>query len=94
MSVARLDLAGELTIHTAAEQCQRVLAALDEKTTLRIRLAGISEMDTAGLQVLLLARREAERLGGAVEIREPSEAVVDLLAVAHLTETLQPAVPR
>lgn len=87
---SRLDVDGELTIHTAAEQCPRLLGAVEKNGTLRVGLAGVSELDTAGLQMLLAARREAERLGGAVEFHDASEPVLEALAIVHLDGALRP----
>ena len=89
MTEARaVDLDGELTIQTAAEQFPPMLAALEKNNTLPVRLAGVTEMDTAGLQILLAIRREAQRLGGAVSFVEPSEAVREALSIVHLNEEL------
>ena len=57
----RLAVEGELTIITAAEDKERLLGALQTSSGLRVDLAAVEEIDTAGLQVLLLARREADR---------------------------------
>lgn len=85
-----VDLDGELTIQTAAEQYPPLLAALEKNNTFPVRLAGVTEIDTAGLQILLAVRREAERLGGAISFVEPSEAVREALAIVHLNEDLLP----
>jgi ABC-type transporter Mla MlaB component len=85
-----IDLDGELTIQTAAEQCPLLLAALAKNNTLRVGLAGVNEVDTAGLQILLAVRREAERLGGAVEFRDASDPVREALAIIHLDGELRP----
>lgn len=85
-----LDVEGELTIHTAAEQWPSLLGALEKGTTLRIGLAGVTELDTAGLQQLLAARHEAVRLGGEVEFVDPSEPVLEALAIVNLDGGLRP----
>ncbi len=56
----RLQLEGDLTIYQAAELKTRLLAALDQApTTLELDLAGVTEIDSAGVQLLLLVRRMA-----------------------------------
>ena len=82
----RVTIEGELTISTAAEHKQRLLSALDGEAGLRLDLSAVSELDTAGLQVLLLVQREAERLSLVVELCAPSPAVVDVLTVTHLSQ--------
>jgi anti-anti-sigma factor len=75
---------GELTIVTAAEQKQRLLGALQSSSGLRVDLAGVEEIDTAGLQVLLLARREADRLNVPLELGPAPGGVAAVLAMAGL----------
>ncbi|GAB7050932.1 STAS domain-containing protein [Catenuloplanes indicus] len=87
--MSTVELAGELTIHAAAEQAPRLLAALEEKSVLRVRLADVTEIDTAGLQILLLTRREAARIGSTVEFRDASPAVREALAIVHLDPALE-----
>lgn len=89
----RIEIEGELTILTAAEQNERLQAALEHGGGLDIGLSGVTDMDTAGLQVLMLALREASRINVTVGLRDASRAVADVLAVAHLNEALEPRVP-
>lgn len=85
----RLSLTGELTILTAAAQHQKLCASLAASANLDVNLSGVTELDTAGLQLLLAAKREATRLGGRLAYRQPSQAVRDVLAVAQLTPDLE-----
>jgi anti-sigma B factor antagonist len=97
-AVARptLRLAGELTVQTAAEQKTLLLAALETADGIAVDLSDIAEVDTAGLQLLLLLRREAAQLGKAFRLLTPSEPVLEVLRIAHLDDRLDripPAVP-
>jgi ABC-type transporter Mla MlaB component len=80
-----LELAGELTVQTAAETLPDVLAALDGSTALRIDTAGVVELDTAGLQLLLLARREAAARGIELSWGPTAPVVDEVLAIVGLT---------
>ncbi len=84
-----LEIVGELTVQTAAERKADILALLDGHDDLEIALAGVTEMDTAGLQLLFLAKREAEHLGVHVRLHSPSAAVRDVLALIHLSVDLE-----
>ena len=74
----------ELTIVTVAEHRERLLAALRDASGVRVELSGISDLDTAGLQVLLLARDEGARQHVPVEFADPSPAVAEVLALTRL----------
>nr|WP_221383283.1 STAS domain-containing protein [Actinoplanes polyasparticus] len=74
----------ELTIVTAADHRERLLASLGDGNALRIDLSGVGDVDTAGLQVLVMARAEGFRLGLPVEFAEPSAAVTEALALTRL----------
>jgi len=56
-----LDIKGEMTIYTAAEQKDHLLAYLNSGPELEINLSQVSELDTAGTQLLILAKQEAAR---------------------------------
>jgi anti-anti-sigma factor len=79
----RLDVSGSFTIYHALEAKAPLLAqqgaALD--------LSEVEEMDGAGLQLLLLARRDA-----GIRLVAASDAVTDTLRLAGL-ETLLEAQP-
>jgi anti-anti-sigma factor len=74
----------ELTIVTVAAHRETLLAALRDGSAVRVELSGISDLDTAGLQVLLLLRDEAARLHVPVEFAAPSPAVAEVLALTGL----------
>lgn len=75
-----LPLSGELTIYRATELRQTLLAALAEPMTdpdgLALDLSGVTELDSAGLQLLLSARLSASTAGRSLDFLNPSPAVV------------------
>jgi len=86
---ARLDLHEELTIVTAAETRERLTPYLVGGAALELNLSAVTEIDTAGLQLLLTARQEAERRGLTVTLTDPSPVVLDLLEFTRLTGELE-----
>jgi anti-sigma B factor antagonist len=77
-----LLLGEELTIQYAAETLASVTAALDAApSTLSLDLSQVQELDTAGLQVLLWAGREAAGRGIPVDLTVPP-AVTEVLDLA------------
>jgi len=80
----RVGLDGELTILTAATQKERLLAALQGSAGLRVDLSAVDEVDTAGLQILLLARREAEKANLPFRLTGTDPQIARVLAIAGL----------
>lgn len=60
-SVERLVLERELTIYNALKLKQQLVLALEHGNALELDLSQVTEIDTAGLQLLILAKREAAR---------------------------------
>ncbi len=72
-------------MYTAALVGKQVIAALTERAATRVLdLSKVSELDTAGLQILLVARRHAAALGRELQLISPSPAVCDVLELLQL----------
>lgn len=80
----KLALEGEMTIYSAAARKTDLLAFLDSADELEINLAEVSEIDTAGLQLLVLIKQEAKRAGKKLHFSLHSKAVLELLELANL----------
>lgn len=78
-------LSGELTIYTAAEVKQRFAELLLARNEIEADLSGVSEIDTAGLQLMLMLKR---RPGADVRFVHHSSAVLRLVDLANLAGTL------
>lgn len=74
----RFAIQGELTIYEAAEFKPPLLATLDEHQDIELDLAGVQEIDSAGLQLLILAKKEARGCGKALSFSNHSQAVLDI----------------
>ena len=84
-AVKRLALEGELTIYGAAELQARLIAALaDAPEGLDIDLAGVTDIDSAGVQLLMATQRTALAGHRRVLLRAPSEAVRNVLELFDL----------
>jgi anti-anti-sigma factor len=81
-------LAGDLTIQTAADTKATIMAALDDGGDLDLDLSDLTELDTAGLQLLLLARRETLQLGVGLRLSGPPQPVRDVLRTVGLAADL------
>lgn len=78
-------LAGELGIYTVAELRTRLQEMLGVVDTIEVDLSGVTEIDTAGLQLMLLAKRQD---GKTVRFSNHSAAVIKLVDLANLGKML------
>jgi len=79
-----LRLEGECTIYRAAELKPLLLDALKPSGRVILDLSGVSEIDSAGVQLLLLAKRQAEALSCEFSLSAPSPAVAEVFQVLDL----------
>lgn len=90
--VQRIEISGEFNIFTAADWRQRLLDALDQPGELDVDLSAVSEMDSAGMQLMVAAKREAAQRNKTLRFSGHSRAVFDVLElcdiVAHLGDPL------
>lgn len=85
----RASLVGELCVFHAAELKPRLLALTTSAGgEQEIDLAQVSEVDTAGVQLLLLARREAAGAGGRLRYVNHSAPVLEALLLLNLAAEL------
>jgi anti-sigma B factor antagonist len=77
-NVARLAIDGEMTIYRAADLKQELVQAVRKNAVLEVDLAGISELDTAGLQVLMVAKQAAAAAGHQLHLVAHSAAVIEI----------------
>ncbi|MFO0752226.1 MAG: STAS domain-containing protein [Thermodesulfovibrionales bacterium] len=85
--VATLCLEEDMTIFTAAALKKALLESLESLPELVLDLSGVAEMDTAGFQLLVLARREAAAAGKGFRVAAGSpavEAVFEVYAMKDL----------
>jgi len=78
-------IAGELTIYTAANEKQALQEALDAAEELEVNLSQVSEMDSAGLQVLIVLKQEAARRKKKLHYSMHSKAVLEILEMSNMT---------
>jgi len=81
----QLRLEGEMTIFTAQDVKERLLAPLVHCQQIDVDLSQVSEIDSAGLQLMLLVKREAAAQGKDIRFVAHSPAVVDVLELCQLT---------
>ncbi|MCE0463974.1 MULTISPECIES: STAS domain-containing protein [Pseudomonas] len=81
---AQVSIDGELTIYTAAELAAQLLPCLGNMPRMTLDLSQVTEMDGAGLQLLLMALREAPKAGTELTLTGRSKAVTETLELCNL----------
>jgi len=80
----RLQAACEMTIYSAAELKPALLAALEQGDEVDIDLSVVSELDTSGVQLLMLLKREAVAAGKRLTLSGHSPAVLEVFELLGL----------
>lgn len=79
---ARAD--GELTIYSASADLACLQACLRDAAELEIDLSDVAEIDSAGVQLLIQAKREGARAGKPVRLVGHSPAVMEIIDLFQL----------
>jgi anti-anti-sigma factor len=79
-----LQIRGEMTIYRAMELKQMIIIALAEVEDLEVNLADVTELDTAGIQILMLAKRQAQASQRQLRLTAHSPAVLEAFEVLNL----------
>lgn len=86
----RFALDGELTIYRAAELREALIAALPAApASMVIDLAEVSEIDSAGVQLLMATQRAAAAIGVPLAFSDASPAVCEVLGLFNLSTALE-----
>lgn len=84
-----MRIEGEMTIYRAAELRTALLAALGEGGDLLLELDAVDAFDSAGVQLLLAARRSARAAGRTLRLVAPSAGVTQVLATLGLATAFE-----
>ena len=82
-----LRIEGELTIYRAAELCDALkgaLAGAPDRGALEVDLSAVTEMDSAGVQLLIAAKRSSEDSGRALRVAGLGPAAVEVFDILQL----------
>ncbi|MCX7175230.1 MAG: STAS domain-containing protein [Proteobacteria bacterium] len=82
--VTHIDILGDLSIFNAGEQRSRLLDALEAYSEVEVDLSGVSEIDSAGIQLMVAAKREAVNRNKSLRFTNHSPAVFDILELCDL----------
>lgn len=79
-----LALAEDLTIYNAIALKERLAAAIKKHKAIELDLSQVGQIDTAGVQLLIFAKREATRLKKEIRIIAHSKAVQETIDFCNL----------
>ncbi|RRS04304.1 anti-sigma factor antagonist [Aquabacterium soli] len=83
-ATGRLAIEGEMTIYRAAELKDVLLTALRAPRPLEIDLAEVTDIDSAGVQLLMMAKQAARAQGTELRLVRHSPAVLDVFELLDL----------
>ena len=87
MTTTTACLTGEWTIHAIAQQRDAMLALVNDGH-IEFDTAGVTDMDSAGLQLMLAAQRSVALQGHELKLIHLSNAVKSVLAAYGLDASL------
>jgi anti-sigma B factor antagonist len=80
----RIVIEDELTIYTALELKEKLLTGLSTTEELELDLSRVGEIDAAGLQLLVMIKKQAAVLGKVLRFTGHSPVVLDILDLSGL----------
>ena len=84
----QLRIQGELNIYCASDSKAQLLDALSAGRELEVDLSDLEELDTAGVQLMLMLKQEAQRGGRQCSFINHSPAVRDVIDLLNLASAL------
>lgn len=82
--ICRLAIEGEMTIYTALDTKPQLLRHLAKLKELEVDLSQVTEIDSAGLQLLIMLKRETAKRNAVLRLTAHSPAVTDVIDTLNL----------
>lgn len=82
--ICHIGITGEMNIYFASQMKEKLVSAMADCREIEMNLAHVSEIDSSGLQLLALAKREAAESGKPLHFVSHSQAVLDMLDLCNL----------
>jgi anti-sigma B factor antagonist len=81
---ASIAVEGEMTIYTAEELKSRLAETITECSDIELDLSGVTEIDSAGQQLLVMAKLESMIENKSLRLIRHSPAVVEIIDLCGL----------
>lgn len=85
---ADIRIDGELNIYSASESHAVLTDLLSTHTKLHVNIEAVEEIDIAGVQLLLMLRREAARTDKTLTFSKPSPAITEIAKFLNIDELM------
>lgn len=82
--VCRIRIEGDMTVYNALDLKHELAPCLSKAPHLELDLSQVNEMDSAGLQLLILLKREATKRGMRLALISHSPAVTDVIDIFNM----------
>lgn len=87
-----LKISGEVKIYDVASFKDQIFENFDSYSALNLDLSATEDMDTSGLQLLMLVRKEAQTRNISFRVVASSDPADKLLKLFNLTEWFQASI--
>lgn len=81
---ANVSICTELTIYSAAQLKDELLTLLRASPVVNVNLAQVNDIDTSGLQILIMLKNEAQILSHEVNFIEHSASVLSVIELMNM----------
>jgi anti-anti-sigma factor len=88
--VHRISLSGAMSIFRAIELRDQLLAAFEPAAEIEVDLSQVTEIDSAGVQLMIAAQHQAQADGKVLRFVGHADAVLEALALCELAPDLTP----
>ncbi len=79
-----LSVKDDMTIYNAASLKETLLGFCEPGKELQLDLSAVNEIDSAGVQLLLLLKAESQKRGFTLKLSRHSEAVIEVFELLKL----------
>lgn len=84
-SQTKISIQDEMTIYNVLQQKDNIIMHLQTEHALQIDLSEVTEIDSAGIQLLILLKNEASRKKNELSFIHHSQAVIDIVETFNLS---------
>jgi anti-sigma B factor antagonist len=82
--ICRVNVQDDLTIYNALEVKKKLSKNMCKAAEMEVDLSGVNEIDSAGLQLLILFKREAKKQSRVLRLVAHSQVVMDIIDTYNL----------